>query len=195
MDVIMGFSEYLANIRNSVVSIFEGMAVTFSWMLRRPHTVQYPDKVEKDHELVREGFRGLLEVDVSLCTGCLACQRTCPIGVILVEVSKGTERYITRFDIDAAKCMYCGLCMEACPTNAIRHTKEFAYSVDDIRKLILHYIKEPVKPYKPVKNANPDNFIVGRFVSDIVKNREKEYVQYEAPSIKTSDSQTEKEKN
>ncbi|MCX7957563.1 MAG: 4Fe-4S binding protein [Deltaproteobacteria bacterium] len=191
---MMGIRDYYTNIKNSVVSIFEGMAVTFSWMLRRPHTIQYPDKLQKGRELVHGGFRGLLEVDTGLCTGCLACQRNCPIGVILVEVSKGTERFITRFDIDAAKCMYCGLCTEACPTNALRHTKEFAYSVDDIRKLILHYVKEPVKPYKPVKDSPQESSEIGRFISDIIKDRDAQYIQYTAPRISLHTDETSREK-
>ncbi len=177
----MAIKEYFANIKNSVISIFEGMAVTFSWMLRRPHTIQYPDRIEKGREIVQNRFRGLLEVDLSLCTGCLSCQRACPIGVILIEVSKGSERYITRFDIDAAKCMYCGLCTEACPTNALRHSKEFAYSVDDIRKLVLHYVKEPIRPYKLTKDTVISDVNTGQFISEIIKHRDDEYVQYNPP--------------
>lgn len=190
----MGAREYLSNIKNSVISIFEGMAVTFSWMFRRPHTIQYPDKVEEGRVLIQNRFRGILEVDVNICTGCLACQRACPIGVILIEVSKGTERFITRFDIDASKCMYCGLCTEACPTGAIRHTKEFAYSTYDIRKLVLHYIKEPVKPYKPVKDAILTYDNKGSFVKQIVKERESEYNQYFPPQIKLVENSESKDK-
>src|SRR5262245_33116601 len=36
---------YFANIREAVTSIFEGMSVTFSHFVRRPYTVQYPDRV------------------------------------------------------------------------------------------------------------------------------------------------------
>lgn len=174
----MSVREYFANIKNSVVSIFEGMAVTFSWMLRRPHTIQYPDRIEKDREIIQPRFRGLLEVDIGLCTACLACQRACPIGVIMINVSKGAERYITRFDIDASKCMYCGLCTEACPTGAIHHSKEFAFSVDDIRKLVLHYVKEPVKPYKPIKDATAPEVVMGRYISEIIKDRDRPYTQF-----------------
>ena len=39
--------KYFKNISNSVLSILEGMAVTLSWMFRRPYTVQWPDKIEK----------------------------------------------------------------------------------------------------------------------------------------------------
>jgi len=190
----MSFSEYYNNIKNSVVSIFEGMAVTFSWMLRRPHTVQYPDRVEPSRPIVQQRFRGLLEVDLNICTGCLACQRTCPIGVIMIEVSKGAERYITRFDIEAGKCMYCGLCVEACPTGAIRHTGEFAFSVGDIRKLVLHFVNEPVKPYKPVKDAEPPaGKEVGSIVREIVNRRREGYTQYIPPAVPEVSSKGDKE--
>jgi len=190
----MSFSEYFDNIKDSVVSIFEGMAVTFSWMLRRPHTIQYPDRVEPGRPIVQQKFRGILEVDLNICTGCLACQRTCPIGVIMVEVSKGTERYITRFDIETSKCMYCGLCVEACPTGAIRHTEEFAFSTNDIRKMVLHFVKEPVRPHKPVKDAEPPAGLpVGSIVREMIGNRGEEYVQYTPPSLPDATNKTNKE--
>ncbi len=193
MDDMIGIREYFSNIRHSIVSIFEGMAVTFSWMLRRPHTIQYPDRIESEKTLIQERFRGLLEVDISHCTGCLACQRACPIGVIMIDVSKGTDRFITRFDIDASKCMYCGLCTEACPVNAIRHTRQFAFSVTDIRKLVLHYVKEPVKPYKPVKDAEVLREGPGRFVSQIIKERDTPYEQYKMPALPPVETNKDKE--
>ncbi len=176
----MEIREYLENIKNSVVSIFEGMAVTFSWMLRRPHTVQYPDRYDKSKPLVMNRFRGILEVDLSLCTACQACQRACPIGIISINVSKGVERLITCFDIDASKCMYCGLCTEACPTSAIHHSNEFAFSVDDIRKLHLHFVREPVKPYKPQKDVSVESSIIkGELILRMIEQREMPYAPVE----------------
>lgn len=150
-------NKYFMNIVRSCTSIFEGMAITLSWMFRKPHTVQYPDRMGCTvAESITDGFRGLLEVDTGLCTGCLLCARTCPIDVITIEATKlpdGT-RALTRFDINASSCMYCGLCTEACATGAIRHTKQFEFAVDDIRKLHLHFVTgEPV----PIKKVDPDS--------------------------------------
>ncbi|MBF0245573.1 MAG: NADH-quinone oxidoreductase subunit I, partial [Planctomycetes bacterium] len=67
--------QYLSNICKSANSILEGMAVTLSWMFRRPCTVQYPDKLDQTVEAsLPENYRGILEVDTSLCTGCLSCE-------------------------------------------------------------------------------------------------------------------------
>ena len=38
-------SEYAQNIKDTVFTIFEGMAVTASHFMRKPYTVQYPDRM------------------------------------------------------------------------------------------------------------------------------------------------------
>jgi len=35
-----------------------------------------------------ERYRGFLEVDMSICTACQACERACPINVIAIEIEK-----------------------------------------------------------------------------------------------------------
>ena len=73
-------------------------------------------------------YRGILEVDLEICTGCLACERACPIDCIVIVVDKDPQTrqmLLSQFDIDIAKCMYCGLCSEPCPTGSIHHTTEF----------------------------------------------------------------------
>jgi len=145
---------YFGTIRRAAWSILEGLSVTFSVMRRPPITVQYPDRVPQPvQDTLPERFRGLLEVDVTCCTGCQACERACPIGVIRVRVEKeGKLRFIERFDIDLSKCMYCGFCVEACPvtarapgdtepTHAIRFTREFEGVTADIVKLTYRYVR------------------------------------------------------
>jgi len=153
--------QYFKNIKNACVSIFEGMAVTFSYMFRKPVTIQYPDRTPKPvPDMLPPGFRGILEVDTGICTGCLACMKRCPIGTIYIETERDAEtkkNYLTRFDIDVARCMVCGLCTEVCPTNAIRHATEFEASTANVINLLMQYVKpgEKVPVYKISKEEEP----------------------------------------
>jgi formate hydrogenlyase subunit 6/NADH:ubiquinone oxidoreductase subunit I len=153
--------EYLNNIKIAAVSIFEGLAVTLSYCLRKPFTIQYPDRTEKPvPEMLPPGFRGLLEVDASICTVCMACQKRCPLGVIHIENERDPEtkkNYLTRFEIDFAMCMVCGLCTEVCPTGAIRHSTEFEASTWHVSNLVHCYVKpgEKMPAYKVVKDQEP----------------------------------------
>jgi formate hydrogenlyase subunit 6/NADH:ubiquinone oxidoreductase subunit I len=145
---------YLQNIVDTAKTVFEGMAVTFSHFVRKPFTVQYPDRTAlRVQDTLPFRYRGILEVDLEICTGCLACERACPIDCIVIDVKKDPQTrgmVMTRFDIDMAKCMYCGLCSEPCPTGAIHHTPEFEgadYSLES---------KDPVVAYKPKKGPETD---------------------------------------
>ena len=153
------FGEYLAAIGRSIVTLGDGLAVTFSYLLRKPVTIQYPDRTEKPVvAMLPERSRGILEIDMSVCTGCTMCAKQCPIDCIHIEVAKDEEtkqRMIKRFDIDVAKCMYCGLCVEACPASGLRHSHEFEGSVGDVRLLTLKFIDQPVPVAKPAKKGEP----------------------------------------
>lgn len=153
--------QYFANIYHAAYSTFEGMAVTLSYLTRKPTTVQWPDRMEDQRPLEEQlpaRYRGILEVDMGKCNGCLTCQRDCPIDCITIDVAKDPEtkqRSMTRFAIDVAKCMYCGLCTEGCPNSAIYHTTEFAHSTPDMIDLVLEFVAEPVPIRKVVKGEEP----------------------------------------
>jgi NADH-quinone oxidoreductase subunit I len=168
-------SEYFGHITDVVKTFWEGLSVTLSYMLRRPITVQYPDRVEKRvADTLPARYRGLLEVDMSVCTGCMACERACPIAVIKISTDKDPanpkQRVITQFDIDESKCMFCGLCVEQCPTSAILHTREFEGTMKSIDSLVYRWVADPEKPvpfYRPVKGQDAPRAPVG----EILKRR------------------------
>ncbi|MBV8360921.1 MAG: NADH-quinone oxidoreductase subunit I [Deltaproteobacteria bacterium] len=156
----MGAAAYFQHIKEALATIFDGMAVTASHMIRKPYTIQYPDRIPmRVQDTLPFRYRGILDVDLEICTGCLACDRACPIDCIAMAIEKNAqtrEIIISQFDIDIAKCMYCGLCSEPCPTGAIHHTTEFEGADYSLESLIRRFIAEPVVAYKPKKGPEPD---------------------------------------
>jgi len=151
---------YFRNIVDAVVTIFEGMSITFSHLFRKPITIQYPDRMPvRVQDTLPFRYRGILEVDMEICTACLACERACPIDCIVIDMTKDPntrEMVMSRFDIDIIKCMYCGLCSEVCPTGSIHHTREFEGADFSQESMIRHFIKEPAVAYKPKKGEESD---------------------------------------
>ncbi len=152
--------EYTGAIKDTFSSFWHGLSITASYLLRRPVTVQYPDRTPLPlPDMLPPRYRGFLEVDMSICTGCQVCERTCPINCIQITLEKDPTnpklRAITQFDIDEAKCMFCGLCVEPCPTGAIQHTREFEGSVKDIRNLTIRWADalNPTPVFKVDKTA------------------------------------------
>ena len=159
-DMPLTIREYVGAVGTTVRSFWHGLSVTLSHLLRRPTTVQYPDRTPLPvREMLPPRYRGFLEVDISVCTGCQACERACPIACIAIVLEKDPQnpkqRLVTQFDIDEAKCMFCGLCVEPCPTGSIQHTREFEASQRHIRNLVFRW-SDPLKPwpvYKVPKDA------------------------------------------
>ncbi len=179
---------YFRDIKNALLSSFEGMAVTMSWLFRRPITIQYPyhksepQKPLGGPETLPERYRGFLEVDMAVCSACLACERACPIECISIGVEKvpppndpagAPVRALVRFDIDLGKCMYCGLCSEPCPTGAIRHTRHFEGAMTQVENLVVRFVDpaKPVIPYKVKKGETPATVPNGSVIEPLLVRR------------------------
>jgi NADH-quinone oxidoreductase subunit I len=147
--------EYTGAIRDTVKSFWHGLSITLSYLARRPTTVQYPDRTPMPvRDMLPPRYRGFLEVDTAICTGCQACERACPIGCIQLTLEKDPanpkQRLVAQFDIDEARCMFCGLCVEPCPTGAIQHTREFEGTSRHIRNLVFRWA-DPMSPFPVYK--------------------------------------------
>jgi NADH-quinone oxidoreductase subunit I/NAD(P)H-quinone oxidoreductase subunit I len=146
---------YVDAIGDTVKSFWHGLSITASYLFRRPVTVQYPDRTPMPvRDMLPPRYRGFLEVDASICTGCQACERACPIACIAIVLEKDPanpkQRNVSQFDIDEAKCMFCGLCVEPCPTGAIQHTREFEASTRHVRNLTFRWA-DPMNPFPVYK--------------------------------------------
>jgi len=90
---------------------------TLRRLTRGPWTEKYP--------MVRppapQGYRGVLEIDASVCRGCGACANVCPSGAI--EVAEGDGEITIRAYQDA--CIRCGECVEKCPFHAMKFSEVY----------------------------------------------------------------------
>jgi hydrogenase-4 component H len=77
-------------------------------------------------------FRGLIEQDASLCTGCRACEYVCAPKAISFDAARA-EGITWKFF--AGQCSFCGLCVQYCPTHAITNRGELPPVTGDQSRL------------------------------------------------------------
>ena len=158
---------YFGNIKEAVVSIAKGMAVTIRTFVKTPDTIQYPEQGIFGSDIpgytgrlkpLDERYRGILTVDPESCVVDNLCARVCPVNCIKIEGVKGPKtkaknlipgkkdlpktRYPVVFDIHIGRCLYCGLCVEACNTGAIHFTREFRGQTQDYGDFIRRFVSD-----------------------------------------------------
>ena len=154
-------NKYFINILSTVASLAYGLKITWKHFLdartsRKPIgvsekeyftqkdgivTLQYP----KEQFPVPSHGRYQLHNEIDDCIVCDKCAKVCPVNCIDIEpvraveeigkTSDGTSKkiYPAKFDIDMSKCCFCGLCTTVCPTECLTMTKEYDFSVFDLK--------------------------------------------------------------
>lgn len=83
-------------------------------------------------------FRGLIEHEVALCTGCHACAYVCAPQAITLRALG--DKAVT-WNFFAGQCSFCGLCVQYCPTGAItNHGKLPAVTGDQSLHRVTHEV-------------------------------------------------------
>lgn len=155
-------SEYFGNIARTTGSLLYGLKITFRHFIqarksRKPIgvedkdyfaqkdgivTLQYP----KEEFPVPDNGRYQLHNEIDDCIVCDKCAKICPVNCIDIEpvraveeigkTSDGTTKriYAAKFDIDMSKCCFCGLCTVVCPTECLTMTKDYDFSVFDLKE-------------------------------------------------------------
>jgi formate hydrogenlyase subunit 6/NADH:ubiquinone oxidoreductase subunit I len=157
---------YWSTISIAVRTLWQGLTLTFSHLLkarksRSPLSVQSPAYFENQEGIatvqypfesipVPDNGRYKLHNEIEDCIVCDKCVKVCPVNCITIEPIKSAEEfgktsdgtpkriYAAQFDIDMGKCCFCGLCTTVCPTECLTMTKEFDFSVFDIKE---HYFE------------------------------------------------------
>ncbi|AGK61775.1 Formate hydrogenlyase subunit 6/NADH:ubiquinone oxidoreductase 23 kD subunit (chain I) [Archaeoglobus sulfaticallidus PM70-1] len=120
--------------------MLQPLFVTLKHLVKKPVTVQYPDKKVKPSPR----YRGFLVYYVDKCTACLSCERNCPNNCIRIKTRKeNKKRIVEEYIYFAGRCMFCGICVEVCPTKpkAIRMTDEYELASDSRTSLVFDLVK------------------------------------------------------
>ncbi len=138
----------VASAIKGAVSLLQGLWITFSYLFRRPITIQYP---EQRAELpLRARGRLVLPVDpekgTNRCTACMRCVQICPNHSIDIEKEVGPDGAAkpraARYLYNLGTCMFCNLCVETCPFFAIVMSDEHELATTDRSGLVMDLVAE-----------------------------------------------------
>ena len=98
---------------------------------------------------VDKGYRGLVQFNPELCTGCAICRFRCTAKAIEFKAGKGEFTW----SYDPGQCTFCGRCIEGCKTHAISQDSECPPVYTTIGELKTSYTLTRKPPAKPAAAA------------------------------------------
>lgn len=140
---------YFRDLWIGVITVLEGMWVTFRHLFKPTITVQYP----REKVPLYPRTRAMLVNHAEDCGYCLSCKRVCPVDIFTIAGAraepgedlgilpdgKPKKMHILEFKIDMSKCIYCGLCVDVCDTKSLRWEQPQEQPVYDRRRLHLDF--------------------------------------------------------
>jgi formate hydrogenlyase subunit 6/NADH:ubiquinone oxidoreductase subunit I len=87
------------------------LTMLFKNLLSGPRTLFFPARPP-----VTERFRGLVQFDAALCTGCAVCRFRCTSRAIEFKAGKGEFTW----SYNPGQCTFCGRCVEGCADHALK---------------------------------------------------------------------------
>lgn len=115
--------------------------LTMMWknLWRGPETLRFPERPE-----VSPGYRGLVQFNPELCTGCAICKFRCTSRAIEFKAGKGEFTW----SYDPGRCTFCGRCVEGCMEHALKEGRtEFALSQEEACPPVYSTLGELKKSY------------------------------------------------
>jgi formate hydrogenlyase subunit 6/NADH:ubiquinone oxidoreductase subunit I len=98
-------------------------------------------------------YRGALDYDPKLCTGCSLCVKDCPSNaIVLTIIDRAQKRYVLKYHMD--RCVYCGQCVVNCKFKCMGMTHEDWEHAKLKKEFTIYYGKDED---------------VSRFLADIAK--------------------------
>ncbi|MFW9906441.1 MAG: 4Fe-4S binding protein [Candidatus Thorarchaeota archaeon] len=193
--------------------IIRPLGYIFKQFRRKPITIPDGDRRNKDtiyfpNELAKKGqtvldrdlsfsdvfkhtphispnFRGLVALNIMNCTGCKACERSCPNKCIEMKLLDPQpphwekKRPLESPQIFIGRCMYCGFCVEACRFDALHHSAGFDGASSKKEDLYYNYfdLYDIYKLYFPKEHERQQQEYVetyGKTIEEFLTSKNKE---------------------
>ncbi len=135
-------ASYFEKVNIGIKTVIKGLLLSFSYLFKKPVTLQYPH----EKKVIAERYRGSIrlkrneETGELKCIACGNCERICPAGAIKLSsyTPEGEKKKkLSEFYVDLGLCIYCGLCVDSCPVNAIEHSTVYEVAEVEKDKLVL----------------------------------------------------------